>query len=76
MDAAAKHMHKQPPATPPQGGGGQGDVGVGGGGKGSFFTSLLWGRGGTVLDIRQTVFTLEDAIEVHAFAPLEALPCV
>jgi hypothetical protein len=30
---------------------------------------------GTVRVFRQN-FTLEDAIEFHAFAPLEALPCV
>jgi hypothetical protein len=40
------------------------------------------GRDGIVREPRCTVrvfqqkFTLEDAIEFHAFAPLEALPCV
>jgi hypothetical protein len=34
-----------------------------------------WDAVGTVHVFRQE-FTLEDAMELHAFAPLEALPCM
>ena len=31
---------------------------------------------GAVLSVRTETYTLEDAIEIHAFVPLEALACV
>ena len=74
-----------PPLSPVSDDGNDGNGGSGGGGgdgaglkAGSPHTSSgsIPDKGeGTVLVYRQE-FTLEGAIEFHAFAPVEALPCV
>jgi hypothetical protein len=42
---------------------------------GETVATILFASFGKVLDFRQK-FALEDAIEFHAFAPLQAQPCV